>query len=462
MPELPEVETIRRYLKGYAEGKTLLGLSVYRSKNFEGDIADYEVLKNQAIKEIARRGKFLIFRFNNGHDLISHLRMEGKWFVVPKDEPQGKHDIARFILDGDSDLVYNDTRKFGFLALRKDEGIYDVPPLSLLGKEPWDLSSKELLKGLKAKPKRQIKEALLDQTLICGLGNIYADETLFATHINPRKPSGELNLKNAEDVIRESKRILELAIDNGGSTVHTYAFARGKTGHMQTYLKAYGREGYPCPECGAPLRKIAIGGRGTTYCPFCQKDRDRPLVYAVSGPIASGKSTVSKYLKDKGYAVYSADEIVASLYENPANSESLEKILGKSCFSGGKVDKKKAAALIAEDPEKKKELEDYIHPLVYKTIIEKLAKEKAEKVLLDIPLFAHSPYEEMTDFLIVISAPEEIRAERIKERGRNPEDYLSMNKGYPLGYLKKKAALLLDGSGSIEDLQKQLEACPYL
>ncbi len=460
MPELPEVETIRRYIGPRIVGRTLLGIDIYRFKNFEGRPEDYGILAGAKIDGLYRRGKFLLFSFENGYVLLSHLRMEGKWFLVEKDYPREKHDIALFRLDGPENLLYKDVRKFGFLALRKKEDAAEVPPLSELGPEPWDADPRQFFEGLNAK-KGPVKEAILDQSLLSGLGNIYADEVLFDCGINPRTRADSLTPEEAAAMISSSGRILRLGIENGGSTVHSYAFAQGKTGHMQELLRAYGREGKPCVKCGAPLRKIRIGGRGTTYCPFCQREKGKPLVYAVSGPIASGKSTVAKILEKKGYRVLSADQTVDELYKDPAFSAMLAAYLEEDILTGGLVDKAKVLAKMESEGFRKK-LEDKVHGAVFDRLASEIERQSGGRVLLEIPLFAHSPYEDLTDFPIYVEAPAELRRERLAARGVDPDRYLLLNKGFPGSYLKKKASLVLDGSGSPADLEKQIDACPYL
>ncbi len=462
MPELPEVETVRRYLEPRIKGQSVLALHIYRSKNFEGDVGKYQGLVGKKIEGLDRHGKFLVFLFEGENVLLSHLRMEGKWFLISKDEPVAKHDICRFVLSGNQDLVYNDTRKFGFLALRDKANYVNEAPISALGKEPWAMEGKELYALLQKKKTKPVKEAIMDQTLMAGLGNIYADEVLFASLVNPRTPSVEITEEQAEKIVLESRRILDLAIEYGGSTVHSYAFAQGEKGHMQTFLQVYGKEGGYCKRCGAPLRKITVGGRGTTYCPFCQKEPNRPLVYAVTGPIASGKSSVVQILIDKGYSAFSADQTVGKLYEGPAVASSLSKALGQNVADkNGQVDRKVLLSLMKDGVTKAK-VEEVVHPLVYERFLSFLKSKRDGRVIIEIPLFAHSPYEDETDFLIYIGADEKTRERRLLDRNVDPKAYLELAKGYPAAYLRKKASLVLDGSKGLSELEKQIAECPYL
>ena len=270
MPELPEVETVKNGLIKQVKGKKILSCKVL----WNGIIAYptpkefIENIKNQTINDITRRGKFLMFILDDYY-LISHLRMEGKYFIK-KDEPLTKHDHVIFELDTNEELRYNDTRKFGKMHLvKKDE--LDKTPISKLGLEPWD---KELtINYLKNKlnTKKPIKTLLLDQSIITGIGNIYADEILFLSKINPETEGIKLTNKNMQDIIDNTKNILSKAIELGGTTIHTYASVNGITGMFQQELLVHGKKNMSCPICQNKILKITVGTRGTYYCPHCQK-----------------------------------------------------------------------------------------------------------------------------------------------------------------------------------------------
>ena len=271
MPELPEVETVRRGLIKKVKGRKILKCKVL----WNGIIAYPEVSKfvkeieNKVIKDIERRGKFLMFNLDDYY-LISHLRMEGKYFIKDHNEELSKHDHVIFSLDNDRELRYNDTRKFGKMYLvKKDE--LNLTPISKLGLEPWD---KELTKDyLKDKLNRRlpIKTLLLDQSIITGIGNIYDDEILFLSKINPNTYGKDLTDKNILDIITNTRTILEKAIEKGGTTIHTYTSVDGITGMFQQELLVHGKKDMPCPTCKHKIIKTTINGRGTYYCPNCQK-----------------------------------------------------------------------------------------------------------------------------------------------------------------------------------------------
>ena len=271
MPELPEVETVKNGLINKVLKKKITNCKVL----YEGIIAypDKETfikeITNQTINDIKRRGKFLIFELDNYY-LVSHLRMEGKYFIKIKEEILNKHDHVLFSLNDKEELRYNDTRKFGKMHLvKKDE--LNLTPISKLGLEPWD--EKLTTKYLKEKinKKKAIKTLLLDQSIITGIGNIYADEILFLSKINPETNGCDLTNKNLKDIIDNTRKVLEKAIESGGTTIHTYTSVDGITGRFQQELLVHGKKLSPCPICKTEILKIVVGGRGTYYCRKCQK-----------------------------------------------------------------------------------------------------------------------------------------------------------------------------------------------
>lgn len=271
MPELPEVETVKNGLK-----IKVLNQKITDCKVLYGGIIAYpnkeEFIKeiiNQSINDITRRGKFLMFELDDYY-LISHLRMEGKYFIKNLNETLSKHDHVIFTLNKEKELRYNDTRKFGKMYLvKKDE--LDNSPLSKLGLEPWDkLLTPKYLKE-KLNKQKAIKTLLLDQSIIVGIGNIYADEILFLSKINPETLGCNLSNKNLQDIIDNTKKVLEKAINAGGTTIHSYTSVDGVHGRFQQELLVHNKKGEPCPSCKSEILKIVVNGRGTYYCPKCQK-----------------------------------------------------------------------------------------------------------------------------------------------------------------------------------------------
>lgn len=270
MPELPEVETVKNGLLKYIKNKKILKCSIL----YNGIIAypDSDIfiknIENQTINDISRRGKYLIFELDNYY-LLSHLRMEGKYFIKDMEEVLDKHDHVLFKLDDNKELRYNDTRKFGKMFLYSKDKINDSP-LKDLGLEPW---SNELnIDYLKEKlnKKKPIKTLLLDQSIIAGIGNIYDDEILFLSKIHPETNGCSLTLKNIQDIIDNTRNVLEKAISLGGTTIHTFKSVNGIIGKNQDELLVHGKDLQPCPVCGSKIKKIVVNTRGTYYCEKCQ------------------------------------------------------------------------------------------------------------------------------------------------------------------------------------------------
>lgn len=271
MPELPEVETVKEGLK-----KRILGRKIIHCEVRWDNIIEYpnkeefiRKIKNKTIKDIKRRGKFIIFELDD-YCLISHLRMEGKYFIKNACEELSKHDHVIFRLDDGAELRYNDTRKFGKMYLVKRDCLMDTP-VGKLGLEPWDDKlTVDYLKN-KFKKKKAIKTLLLDQEIIAGIGNIYANEILFLSRIHPEKLGCDLTDKELFEIIKYTRTILERAIQLGGTTVHTYQAVDGITGRFQQELLVHGKVGCRCSVCNSEILKIVVNTRGTYYCPKCQK-----------------------------------------------------------------------------------------------------------------------------------------------------------------------------------------------
>ncbi len=275
MPELPEVETVRRVLKELVMDKQIESVEVLCEKMLKNStVAEFEQkLVDQRIIDIRRLGKYL-FIDTDDYTLISHLRMEGKYNYYPEPAEITKHDYIIFRFTDDTELRYNDTRKFGTMEIVGRGEEKSLKSVSKLGLEPYDDNLnvsyfKEKIKGRKS----SIKQILLDQTIITGFGNIYVDETLFQAHIHPLTPVTELTDQQITDILNEGKKIINAAINAGGTTVKSFTVTKNVTGKFQYSLNVYGRKGEECYRCGTRLKKIKVGGRGTHYCPQCQGER---------------------------------------------------------------------------------------------------------------------------------------------------------------------------------------------
>ena len=274
MPELPEVETIRRTLKRFVEDKTIADIEVFWPKIIKQP-DDIEIFKTQlfgqTFKDIKRKGKFLLFCLDD-YVLVSHLRMEGKYNVWPKDEPRQKHTHVVFTFTNGEELRYNDVRKFGTMHLFPKGSEFDSNPLKKLGPDPFDESFtfNYFYEKLK-KTTRYIKPALLDQSIVTGLGNIYVDETLFKSHIHPLKRANTLTKSEVELIREKTIETLNEAVQLGGTTIRSYVSTDGDMGMFQQELFVYGQTDEPCKICHEPIEKLKVGGRGTHVCPTCQK-----------------------------------------------------------------------------------------------------------------------------------------------------------------------------------------------
>ena len=266
MPELPEVETIRRDLEKSLLGKKISEVSVHNPlvirepsvEKFKGG------LKGASIKNVLRRAKVLILELSNGKSLVMHLKMTGQ-LVYPGG---GKNSRVTFHFSDKDSLDFNDQRLFAELRLLDDWR--DLKFIKGLGPEPFDLTAGQF-KNMLAQKKARIKPLLMDQGFISGIGNLYAAECLFRAGIDPRRPAQSLTDKEKELLIKEIKHVLSQAIEHGGSSVDDYVRLSGKKGDYARFHKVYGRKGLPCPACGAPIQRIALGGRGTFFCQKCQK-----------------------------------------------------------------------------------------------------------------------------------------------------------------------------------------------
>ncbi|WP_155963523.1 DNA-formamidopyrimidine glycosylase [Streptococcus ruminantium] len=271
MPELPEVETVRRGLNRLVKGKTIQKVEVAYAPMVKTGVDRFcQDLVGQVIMDVQRRGKYLLIYLTD-FVLISHLRMEGKYNFFQKQVPTNKHFHAFFTFTDDSTLVYQDVRKFGTMELLQEKNLSVYFASRKIGPEPTeeDFHLAEFTAKL-ARSKKPIKSHLLDQSLVAGLGNIYADEVLFRAKVHPAQVSHSLSANQITALRQATIEVLQLGIEKGGSTIRTYKNALGMDGSMQDYLQVYGKTGQACPCCQEKIVKIQLGGRGTHFCPRCQ------------------------------------------------------------------------------------------------------------------------------------------------------------------------------------------------
>lgn len=280
MPELPEVETIRRGLSKFILKKRIKKIDIHCEKSFQGDIS---LAENHTVNSLRRFGKALIIDLDNGISLMIHLRMTGQLIYDGKERYAAGHPSENFVANlpnrqtrvvisfDDGTLYFNDQRKFGFIKTISTNEIKNEPFIRKLAPEPWDMTLEDFYSRLKKHQNSCIKATILDQTIICGLGNIYADESLFAAGIHPERKSGSVTKKEAGLLLESAKKVMEDSINSGGSTMATYVRADGTRGdYLEKFAQVFRRENQPCPKCGHKIIKIRVAGRGTHLCPHCQ------------------------------------------------------------------------------------------------------------------------------------------------------------------------------------------------
>lgn len=269
MPELPEVRTVATILKKELLNKKIMDIKVIYPKIISKDSLNIHLLINKKLKDIKTNGKYILFDYDN-YILISHLRMEGKYFIKDKAKPIEKHEHIIFIFDDNTSLRYHDTRKFGRVELIKKEELSKNKSISKLALEPFDIDINNLYQKI-IKKKAPIKTILLDQTIISGLGNIYANEVLYDSEINPFKLGKDITLNEVKKIVDSAIKIFNLAISNNGTTIRTYTATLGVAGNYQNFLKVHMKSGEKCPKCQNDIMKVKLNGRSTYYCKYCQK-----------------------------------------------------------------------------------------------------------------------------------------------------------------------------------------------
>lgn len=293
MPELPEVETIRLGLQNKIVGSKITDLEVRVSKIFQGNKKE---IIGASVKNIRRRAKIIILDLSNGQSLVIHLKLTGQLVYHPSASSgqvtfghpipfagttlPAKTTHVIFTFSDNSKLYYNDVRKFGWIKVIKTSEVEDLSIIKEFGPEPpvakamegKALLTLEKFKEIVSRKKSPVKLVLMDQSQIAGVGNIYANEALFLAKINPQKKANELGDNQLEKLYESLLAVLKEGIKYGGSSENAYVNALGEKGQMQEHFRVYARPGKPCPnKCGGIIKRIALGGRGTFFCPVCQK-----------------------------------------------------------------------------------------------------------------------------------------------------------------------------------------------
>jgi len=287
MPELPEVETVRRGLSNLIIGKKVIATTHDTPKGFPNTVVDVDTfLIGASITAIRRRAKVLMIDLSTEYSLIVHLKMTGQLvFVSPSDRFGAGHPNDSLVnalpdkstrvsiqFDDGSTLFFNDQRKFGWVKLLPTLEIPNLPFMKKVGPEPLalDFTAEQFKARFTRRARTNIKAALLDQSVIAGVGNIYADEALWGAKIHPTRLVGSITDEEFALLYSELREVMNLSIEKGGSSNRNYVNAEGKRGSYMDFARVFRREGLPCPRCGTTIEKSRVAGRGTHTCPFCQ------------------------------------------------------------------------------------------------------------------------------------------------------------------------------------------------
>ena len=273
MPELPEVETIRRQLSHSIAGEVIEGVEVRNPRCYVG----VKMMKGEEIKKVERKGKYLLIYFTRRNTSagsvqggwVVHLRMTGRFVVDDEWYETAKHTRVVVRLVSGRNMYYHSTRMFGYIQAESDMNEVEKKLEIKLGPEPWEISESEWKKRL-SKTKRKIKDAILDQHLIAGVGNIYANDALYLAGIRPQRVADSLNGKEVVRLLSAIKSVMERGLELNGASDNSYVDALGKKGEYQNEFLVYGKTKGKCPECQCQLEYGKVGGRGTWWCGQCQ------------------------------------------------------------------------------------------------------------------------------------------------------------------------------------------------
>lgn len=280
MPELPEVETIRRGLEKYLVGHVIKDIEIRLPKQFSGNP---KLVIGSKVIAVRRFGKGLVIDLENDYSIAIHIKMtgqliyedaktHGKWHPVKVGKAlPGPFTHVIFHLDKNAKLYYNDIRQFGWIKVVKTDEVGQLPFFKSLGYEPLKDLTINKFSGILKNSRMPIKLFLMDQTKIAGIGNIYANDSLYLAKINPKRTASSLTPEELTELFNAIEKVLKKSLEVGGASEWQYVNALGGTGEYQNFFQVYGRNEKPCRRCGTIIERIKMGGRGTFYCPGCQK-----------------------------------------------------------------------------------------------------------------------------------------------------------------------------------------------
>lgn len=272
MPELPEVEVTKRGISPVLMQHQITDVFIGDKKLRVPLSPDLKLLTGAKVNKVERRGKYIIISTSQG-SLIIHLGMTGHLQIIDSSQPRVLHDHFELMLDSHKSIRYNDTRRFGLVVyIPQDQDPYTYKAIAELGPEPLEDSfTGEVLFNRLRRRTCSLKQALMDHKVVVGVGNIYANETLFLSHLDPRRKANSLTLQESEVLVKNIKEVLSKSIASGGTTIRDFEGADGKPGYFVQNLKIYGKAGEACPICGNEIKSVVLGQRSTFFCPHCQK-----------------------------------------------------------------------------------------------------------------------------------------------------------------------------------------------
>lgn len=450
MPELPEVETVKNTLLDCVLNRKVISSDLVYPKIIKSEL-DLTSLVGKNIEDVKRKGKFIIINFSDDYNLILHLRMEGKIFYLEEKMNENiKHLSFSLTLDRGY-LYFFDTRRFAVAYVIRGKDYEKEEPLCNVGNDPFTIDKNGFYEVIKD-DKRMIKQILLDQTLISGIGNIYADEILFASGVSPFASGSSLDFKQVESLINNAKRIMELSIKLGGSTVKSYQSSKDHSGSYQDRLKVYGRVGKKCYVCNNKINKRFLNGRGTSYCPHCQ---DKKSVVAITGTIGAGKSEVAKIFVENGFVLYDCDKKVHELYENDDFVRAIKERFKE--FSEG-FDKELLLKLLMNDKSFKRKYESYIYNYIKDDLNSFLIARHDEDVVIEAPTYFKAGLDKYVPQYIFVDADIKTRVERLERRGQqNVDDMIKLNDLSDKEKRKGAADFIIENEGARIELGQSVK-----
>jgi len=454
MPELPEVETIKNYLSPLLKDKVIENIEILRPQAvLNKEIEFKNALIGKKITDVSRIGKYLIFNLNDEYCFYSHLRMEGKYYLLRKDEPNSKYPKVIFYFNDNQKLIFDDMRCFGFVKSCLKNELKKEKEIAKLGEEPFYIKDIESFYKKVKNKKDHIKSVILDQSIISGLGNIYSDETLFKSNIHPKKPTYLISKNEWVRIIENASNVLNLGIKNNGSTIKSFKIGKDHIGGMQDKLEMYGKKHTDCKVCKRNIRFTRVNGRGTSYCPNCQKHDFLPLNVAITGPIGVGKSLVTRFFTAKGYKTYSCDKIVHDLYEDKEFISLFNKEFNFSFKN--EISRDTLRDYFIEDEKLKKKIETFVHKIVIKKVNE-LIKNNKDILIVEVPLLYEAKMNESFDEIIIVTSKKS--DELLKHRdNQNAEVLKKINSSsISLKHLNDADYIIKNDEGK-EELEKEID-----